>query len=160
MIRRLLLVLIGAILLGSLPAHADNPSDRVHFGESIYVPAGEEAHDVVCFLCSVEIDGTVHGDVVSFFGHVKVRGHAERDVVNLVGYVDVAEGATIGRDCVVLGGSLHTHDAGAVGRDSVVILPIVFIIPLALLALPIWLVIRLFRRPRMVYPPPGYVPQR
>lgn len=151
----------GALFFGARAAHADDHADRVHFGHNIVVQNGEEAHDTVCFLCSIEIDGTVHGDAVAFLGRVTVRGHAERDVVSFLGGVDVGEGATIGRDCVVFAGNLHTSGPNSIGRDSVVFPFFIFLIPIGFLIFIIWLVVHLIRRNRVIYPPPpGYLPQR
>ena len=87
-------------------AHAEG-RDVVEFGNDIVVHEGEETHDTVCFLCSIEVDGTVHGDMVAFLGNIHVRGHAERDAVVFLGNITLADNASIDRDVVVFAGSLH-----------------------------------------------------
>src|SRR5271165_1762033 len=97
----MLLLSLGA----PIAAHAQG-RDVVEFGNDIVVHEGEEAHDTVCFLCSIEVDGTVHGDMVAFLGNIRVRGHAERDAVAFLGNISLGENASIGRDTVVFAGSL------------------------------------------------------
>ena len=159
MIRRLLMLV--ALLGATFPALADNHSDRVHFGHDIVIAEGQEAHDAVCFLCSIEINGTVHGDTVAFLGSITIRGHADRDVVDFAGNVDMGQGASIGRDVVVFAGSLHSDSSNTIGRDSVVFPFFIFLIPIGVFVSIVWLIVHLIRRNRVIYPPPppGYIPQ-
>lgn len=151
-----LLVLI-AILAAPPTARADG-RDIVEFGNDITVHAGDEAHDVVCFLCSIEVDGTAHGDTVAFIGNIRVRGHAERDAVVFLGNVSLGENASIDRDVVVFAGSLRNAPGSAIGNDRVVFPFALFLMPLLVMAgfiaLVIWAVRALTYRNRPVYPMP------
>ena len=136
--------------------------DMVEFGNDIVVREGEEAHDTVCFLCSIEVDGTVHGDMVAFLGNIRVRGHAEHDAVAFLGNISLGENASIDRDVVVFAGSLHNGPGSTIGNDRVVFPRFLFLMPLAVLAgivvLIIWAIRSIVYRSRTVYPmpPPRY----
>jgi hypothetical protein len=142
-------------------AHADG-RDMVEFGNNIVVHEGEEAHDTVCFLCSIEVDGTVHGDMVAFLGNIHVRGHAERDAVVFLGSITLGENASIDRDVVVFAGSLHNAPGSTIGNDRVVFPAVLFLMPLLVFAgvifLIVWAIRALVYRNRPVYPmpPPRY----
>jgi hypothetical protein len=132
--------------------------DIVEFGNDIVVHEGDEAHDTVCFLCSIEVDGTVHGDMVAFLGNIRVRGHAEHDAVAFLGNISLGENASIDRDVVVFAGSLHNAPGSSIGNDRVVFPRFLFLMPLAALAgiivLIIWAIRSLAYRNRSVYPMP------
>ena len=55
--RRILIAVLALFFVAAaVPrAHADN-ADRVSFFHSINVAEGDEAHDVVCILCSIHPD--------------------------------------------------------------------------------------------------------
>jgi len=132
--------------------------DAVQFANNIVVHEGEEVHDAVCFLCSIEVDGTVHGDMVAFLGNIHVRGHAEHDAVAFLGSVSLADNASVDHDVVVFAGSLHTGSGSSIGRDRVVFPMFLFLLPLLLVAgfvmLIIWAIRALVSRSRPVYPMP------
>lgn len=129
--------------------------DMVHFGDRIVVPRGQEARDVVCIFCSVEVDGTVDRDIVAILGSVQVRGTAAHDVVAIAGNVSVADNASIGHDVVVVGGSRHLASTAVIGHESVIIPPIVIALPFLVMVGIILIVVRFFRwlmyRNRPVY---------
>jgi hypothetical protein len=132
--------------------------DIVEFGNNIVVHEGEEAHDTVCFLCSIEVDGTVHGDMVAFLGNIRVRGHADRDAVVFLGNISLGENASIDRDVVVFAGSLHNAPGSSIGNDRVIFPVVLFLLPLLMLAaivvLIVWAIRSLAYRDRPVYPMP------
>jgi hypothetical protein len=138
-------------------AHADG-RDIVEFGNDIVVHEGEEAHDTVCFLCSIEVDGTVHGDMVAFLGNIHVRGHAERDAVVFLGNITLSENSSIDRDVVVFAGSLHNAPGSTIGNDRVIFPVFLLFLPLLIFAgiifLLVWAIRALVYRDRPVYPMP------
>ncbi len=144
-----------------LTAHAQG-RDQVQFGNKIVVHDGEEAHDTVCFACSIEIDGTVHGDAVAILGNIRVNGHAEHDAVAILGDISLGQNAGVGRDSVVIGGNLNAAEGSSVGNDRVVFPLILFTLPFVMLAgivaLIVWAIRSLVYRSRPVYPmpPPRY----
>jgi acetyltransferase-like isoleucine patch superfamily enzyme len=144
-------------LLTPLAARAED-GDIVHFGQNVVVHEGEEARDVVCFLCSIEVDGTVHRDMVAFLGNIRVRGHAEHDAVAFLGNVTLGDNASIEHDVVVFAGSLHLGSGATIGNDRVVFPVFVFVLPLLFLigiaGLIIWAIRALVTRNRPVYPMP------
>ena len=139
--------------------HGGHGQDIVHFGSNVTVASGEEANDIVCFLCSVQVDGTVHHDIVVFLGSVRVNGNAEHDIVDFAGNVSIGEGATVGHDLVVMGGSRHLARTGFIGHESVIFPPIMIALPFVILFGIILGIVRLIRwlvasnRP-VYYPPP------
>ncbi len=143
--------------LAPSPARAQE-RDAVRFANNIMIHEGEEVHDAVCFLCSIENDGTVHGDMVAFLGSIRVRGHAEHDAVVFLGNLSLAENASIDHDAVVFAGSLHIAPGSSIGRDRMVFPSFLFLLPmlvlLGLLALIVWAIRALMHRNRPVYPMP------
>lgn len=160
-LNRLAILAALSCILAPLAARAQT-RDQVQFGNDIVVHEGEEAHDTVCFLCSIEIDGTVHGDAVAFLGNIRVRGHAERDAVAFLGNISLGDNASVDRDCVVFAGNLHTGSGATIGNDRVVFPAILFAMPLlvigGILMLIVWAIRELTYRSRPVYPmpPPRY----
>jgi hypothetical protein len=168
------LVLAAALIFGMLPAYAQH-GDAVHFFSNIEVAEDQEVHDVVCFFCSVNVDGTVTGDIVTFFGSSRIAGKAQKDVVSFLGSTDV-EGSigkdlvvfagsvrllpnsSVGHDMVLFVGSLSQDRTATIGHDSVhfpgiILLPV--FMPFLLIALGIYLLIRwLNHRNDVVYPYP------
>ncbi len=151
-------ILMALLCFGTaVMAHAEG-RDIVEFGNDIVVHEGEEAHDTVCFLCSIEVDGTVHGDMVAFLGNIHVRGHAERDAVVFLGSITLGENASIDRDVVVFAGSLHNAPGSSIGNDRVVFPAFLFLLPLLIFAgiivLIVWAIRALVYRNQPVYPMP------
>ena len=144
-------------LLAPVIAHAQG-RDIVEFGNNIVVHEGEEAHDTVCFLCSIEVDGTVHGDMVAFLGNIRVHGHAEHDAVAFLGNVTLGDNASIDQDVVVFAGNLRMGAGATVGNDRVVFPIFLLFLPILLfvgvVAFIVWAIKALVYRNRPVYPMP------
>jgi hypothetical protein len=157
-LRGRLAALMLLLCLGTPLAARAEGRDIVEFGNDIVVHDGEEAHDTVCFLCSIEVDGTVHGDMVAFLGNIRVRGHAERDAVVFLGNISLGENASIGRDAVVFAGSLRNAPGSSIGNDRVVFPFLLFFVPFLVFAgiivLIVWAIRALVYRERPVYPMP------
>ena len=155
-IRSFALVFLLCSLMPSL-AHSQE-RDAVQFANNIVIHEGEEEHDAVCFLCSIENDGTVHGDMVAFVGNIHVRGHAEHDAVAFLGNISLGENASIDHDAVVFAGSLRNGPGSSIGRDRVVFPLFLFLLPLlfvlGFIALIVWSIRALVYRNRPVYPMP------
>lgn len=88
--------------------------DRVSIGRSIEVGEDEQAGDVVCVGCSVDIDGVATGDVVAVGGSVDVRGTVQGDAVSIGGKVRVDDGAKVLGEAVAVGGFIDVADGGAI----------------------------------------------
>ena len=124
---------------------SEGGGDIVHFASNVYVPAGQDARDVVCFLCSVEVEGTVHRDIVVFLGSVRIHGKAEHDVVVFAGSVSVHDNSSIGHDLVIMGGQRHLDSTAVIGHDSVIFPPVLIAVPLLIAAGIILLLVRFVR---------------
>jgi hypothetical protein len=155
--RRIGILVVVFGLFTPLAAHAQG-RDVVQFASDIVVHENEEVHDVVCFLCSIEIDGNAQGDLVAFAGNIRVKGQAGHDAVAFLGDISLGENASIGNDAVVIAGSLRTAPGSTIGRDRVAFPFILFLMPFLVLAgivaLIIWAIRSLMYRPRPVYPMP------
>lgn len=162
-------LLLAALSLVVQPAHAES-GDQIHIGQTVHVAAGESVQDAVCFFCNVLVDGKVTGDVVAIFGNVHLSGDAQHDVVNIFGSLRADRGASIEGDVVSVFGSVRLGDAVAVGGDlislfgalrladsasvageTVVRSVWLVLLPLALLALALWGVLRGFRKARIQF---------
>jgi hypothetical protein len=151
-------------LLAFAATHAHAARDEVQFGSNIVVPLGYSVHDAVCFFCSVNAQGTVDHDVVVFFGKIHIAGHANHDVVNFFGKVTaddnasighdlvsffgvvrLGENVSVGQDLVAIFGRVHTANSVTIGNDRVVQPGWILWIPLLVVGLVIFLVIRAVR---------------
>lgn len=149
-------ILLITLLTGSRTASAQNGQDRVSFGSRIVVGEDESVDDVVCFLCSVEIRGKVHGDVVTFLGSVKSSSPIQGDVVSFAGNVVLDEDASVGGDLVIFGGSLRKSADTRIAQDQVIFPAIIFFVPILILAAIIWgIAVLVRRRPPVYYVPPA-----
>jgi hypothetical protein len=110
-------LLAAAIAVSATPAFANK--DIVQFGTSIHVGPDTTVHDVVCFFCSVDNQGTVEGDTVVFFGDVHISGHSNHDVVNFFGTVKAEDDSSIGNSLVSMFGSVRLGENVSIGRDLV-----------------------------------------
>jgi hypothetical protein len=169
-----------AVLLtfAAVPARADR--DVVQFGSNVIIPADSSAHDVVCFFCSVDARGPVdhdlvvffgdvhiakvsNHDVVSFFGDVRVDSNASisHDLVHFFGNVHLGENATVGNDMVLFFGDLKAANSAVVNGNRVIEPAWLLLIPFAILAGFIWLIVTLFRswQHRNIYYAYPYPPQ-
>ncbi len=90
--------------------------DRVSFGRSIEVAAGETAGDVVCIGCSITFAGEAEGDVVAVGGSVLIAsgGTVQGNAVGVGGKVRLEAGATVEGDAVAVGGTLQVEDGATV----------------------------------------------
>jgi len=98
------LALAGPVLTS--PAQAD---ERVGFGQSVVVSAGEVVDQVASFGGSVTVDGEVRGDVASFGGDVVLGPHAR-----VHGDVATMGGALVRDPAAVVGGSVAGFGGHAV----------------------------------------------
>ncbi|MDF1565632.1 MAG: polymer-forming cytoskeletal protein [Deltaproteobacteria bacterium] len=93
-------------------------SDRISYGQSVTVAAGDEVHDAVSFGGSVVIEegATVTGDAVAMGGSVRVEEGAtvQGDVTALGGSVSIGAGVTVTGDVAALGGSVDVDPSAEV----------------------------------------------
>jgi hypothetical protein len=154
MVRRVSAVCAFLLLFAS--AAFAQSRDEVRFGQDVTVPSEQTVHDVVCFLCSVHVDGAVHGDIVVLAGNVYLNGAVHGDVVDFGGHVTLTSVASVGHEVVVFGGRLNQDPASTIGRDTVVFPPVIFlpiILVIAAMIVGVILVLRyLFRRGSSPYP--------
>jgi hypothetical protein len=150
-----LAVLLG--IIGVAAAVAEQPGgDHVSMGNRIEVDENEDAGDLVCFLCSVRVDGSSE-DVVVFGGRAVISGTVKGDLVDIGTGVTLGEDAVVNGDLVAIGGRV-SRNPGAVLKGDVSLHPGGTLLVLVLLTpfLPIVLVIagiiwlvRRNRRPAM-----------
>ena len=159
MLRRVFFTFCAILLFGiAIPkAHANN--DRVSFMQDITVPEGEEAHDAVCFLCSIRVDGDLRGDSVAFLGSIHAQGHIQGDAVAFLGGIELGDNASVGKDCVAFGGRVRHHSAGQIGKDVVQFPIVLFLLPIIFLIAVVYMLKSLFSRPRYPYPMPPPPPR-
>lgn len=97
--------------------------DRVSFGRSIVVEAGESTGDAVCIGCSITVRGQVEGDAVAVGGSVRLEDEAlvSGNAVSVGGSVRLASTSTVDGDAVVIGGSVQAEEGATIGgqRSSV-----------------------------------------
>jgi hypothetical protein len=144
------------LLIAAPPMHASN-GNQVHVGQSITIPEGEDAGDVVCVGCSIRVDGAC-GDAVAVGGSITVNGQVRGDAVAVGGAIRMGEDGSIRGDVVTVGGRLWRHPNSVVGgtvstQSGAVVFAILLIstvLPVILIvALIVWLVNR-SRRPAPV----------
>lgn len=170
----------AAVMAAAAPARADQ--DAVQFFRDIDVTPDTPVQGVVCFFCSVHVDGKAMGDIVVFFGNVTINGEAQHDVVNFFGHITAADGSSIGedvvsffggvrlgenvhvgQDLVCIFGSVRAPDSASVGGDRVGIPGVVLYGPVIILILIVMVIVRELRAYRLrrymagIYP---YPPQR
>jgi hypothetical protein len=112
--------LFALLILTACAQKAQADEDIVHFGSSIHVAKDVTAHDVVCFFCSVHIEGNVNGDTVVFFGNVDLDGSSNHNVVNFFGSVKAGNNSSVGQDLVNFFGSVRLGENVTVGNNLVV----------------------------------------
>ncbi|RXS95259.1 hypothetical protein [Silvibacterium dinghuense] len=158
--RRLLYAALTALLfcVAAHSAHAEG--DRVSFLHDIHVTSNEEAHDLVCFACSIHVDGPVHGDTVAFLGSIQGNAPIDGDAVAFLGDITIGPNGHVDKDCVAFLGSVLQHEPGQVGKDVVEFPFILILIPICLIVFIVYLVRALFRRPRPPFPMPPPPPFR
>jgi len=97
------------------------PEDLVSAGSDVHLRPGDSVgRDVVCFGCSVDLDGARVGrDVVAMGGSVRMSdGRVGRDVVAVGGGVVLTGSASVGRDASSTGGGVSVKDQASVGRGA------------------------------------------
>ncbi len=109
----------AAIVVSATPAFASK--DIVQFGSSVHIGPDTTAHDVVCFFCSVDNQGTIEGDTVVFFGNVHISGHSNHDVVNIFGTLKAENDSSIGSSLVSIFGSIRLGENVSIGKDLIAI---------------------------------------
>lgn len=116
--RRVLFACLFGTALAAAPVsvRADE-RDMIQFGRNIHVTADTPVHDVVCFFCSVRVEGKVTGDIVVFFGSVHLAGDAQHDVVNFFGDVTAADNSSIDADLVSFFGVVRLGENVVIGKD-------------------------------------------
>lgn len=108
--------------LGQIRIESDG-DDRVSFGRSIDIAAGETTGDAVCIGCSITVSGEVEGDAVAVGGtvHVESSGVVDGNAVGVGGKVRLESGARVGGDAVAVGGTVQVADGATVeGQRSTV----------------------------------------
>lgn len=110
-----------ALLAGAVTAQAAGESgqDLFSWGTDIYVAKDQVVErDVVCFGCSVHVDGSVGRDVFALGGNVYVDGSVGRDATALGGNLHLGSGSSVERDATAVGGSLDRSAGATVGRNA------------------------------------------
>lgn len=158
--RRALLAILAGFLFISSALNARADGDRVSFMRDITVSADEDVQDVVCFLCSVRIEGPVHKDAVVFLGSIRAEAPIEGDAVAFLGNISLGNEARVGGDCVVFLGSVSRHAAGQVGKDLVQFPLALIIIPILIFFFLVYVIRSLVRRSYAPYPMPPPPPLR
>lgn len=139
-------------------ARAEGRHDYVRVGGDINIAEGDVAADVVCVFCSVQVHGDVHGDVAVVLGNVTLdAGHTiSGDVAVVGGSLTAGDNTSLGGDVAIVGGELNL-DPGATLRGGRTVLGgwywmLVPLLPFAVVFGILWLIVRLVRRNRYVYP--------
>jgi len=160
--RRILIAVLALFFVAAaVPrAHADN-ADRVSFFHSINVAEGDEAHDVVCILCSIHIDGAVHGDTVAIMGSIRSNGPMDGNAVSVLGNINLGQDAHVNGDCVAVLGSVKHFTSSQVGHELVQIPFALILIPVLFFFFLVYVIRSLVWRARLPYPmPPPPPPMR
>jgi len=145
--------------ISALNAHAEG--DRVSFMRDITVASDEDVQDVVCFLCSIRIEGPVHQDAVAFLGSIHADAPIQGDAVAFLGNIALGPEAHVGGDCVTVLGSVTQHGNGQVGQDLVQLPMALILVPICFLIFLVYLIRSVVRRAYTPYPmPPPPPPMR
>jgi hypothetical protein len=110
--RQRLLKIRGLVLPALLVAFASAAhAERVMVGEDIYIGPDEVVDSVVCFACSVRVDGVVEDEVVVIAGSATIDGRVDGDVVVIAGGLKTS-GPIDGDAVVIAGGAKLGADVG------------------------------------------------
>ena len=142
-------------------ASARESHDRTQVGGNITVGPGEEVGDATCFGCSIRIRGHVSSDVTTFGGSVIVedQGHVDGDVTAFAGGIRLGNQGSVKGDVTVFGGRIQRDPTATIGGDVttmggpgwiVLILGAPLLFFALFVALIVWIVRRLLRRPMPV----------
>jgi hypothetical protein len=146
------------IVAVSVPAFARSTEDRVTVGGDITVAEGETAGDIACVFCSVHVHGDVRGDIAVAFGRISVDAgrSVSGDVAGFGTDLNMGQDATVGGDVAIAAGQARLASGASIHGDRSIapgkgwlLLPLV---PLAILAGLIWLIVYLVRRNRYQFP--------
>jgi hypothetical protein len=158
-------LLFFLMILVAVPAMAlRDGEDHVQFGSNVVVHEGETAGDIVCFFCSVDVEGKA-SDVVVFLGNAKINGDTG-DVVVLGGRATLTSNATT--QDVVVGGRVDADPNAVIRGDRTTFTPLFVVLPFIVFAIMVWLFVLLLKaifgrpRQRVIYvpqPPPGAAPR-
>jgi len=151
-----------------LPANAlarTGSSDRVQFAHDIYVEPGDRPGDLVCLACSIHVRGQTSGDAVAVAGSIELEnGQIAGDAVAVGGRLRLRGASRIGGDAVSLVGGVYRDSEATVGGDFVSLggpiwFLLIFVMPFALFAVFIALIVWLIQKVRQPAEPyPGAVP--
>jgi hypothetical protein len=159
--RRILVAVFALSILAAAAPSARANDDRVSFFPSINVAEGEEAHDLVCIMCSIHIDGHVHGDTVAILGSIRSNGPMDGDAVSILGNINLGQDAHVNGDCVAVLGSVKHFTSGQIGHEVVQIPFALILIPVLIFFFLVYLIRTLIWRARLPYPmPPPPPPMR
>ncbi len=159
--RRILVAVFALSILAAAAPSASANDDRVSFFHSINVAEGEEAHDLVCIMCSIHIDGHVHGDTVAILGSIRSNGPMDGDAVSILGNINLGQDAHVNGDCVAVLGSVKHFTSGQIGHEVVQIPFALILIPVLIFFFLVYLIRTLIWRARLPYPmPPPPPPMR
>jgi len=159
--RRILIAFLALFFVAAVVprAHADN-DDRVSFFHNIDVAEGEDAHDLVCIMCSIHIEGAVHGDTVAILGSIRSNGPMDGDAVSVLGNINLGQDAHVNGDCVAVLGSVRHFTSSQIGHELVQIPFAVILIPILFFIGIVYLIRSLVWRARLPYPMPPPPPPR
>jgi hypothetical protein len=108
-------VALSAFLLIVVAAHAQSVDATLPDTRPPLVVDGTSESDVFGWGQTVVVHGTVKRGVMAFGGDVIVEGVVEGDVATIGGSIVQRDGAQVGGDVIVIGGS-YRHNADAQGR--------------------------------------------
>jgi hypothetical protein len=109
-------VALFAFLLMVVAVHAQSAEGTLPDSKPPLVVDGTSESDVFGWGQSVVVHGTVSRGVMAFGGDVIIEGTVEGDVATIGGSVVQRDGARVGGDVIVIGGS-YRHGANAPGRN-------------------------------------------
>jgi hypothetical protein len=157
---RILAAVFALSLLTGAAPHAYANEDRVSFFHNIDVADGEDAQDTVCILCSIHIDGAVHGDAVAILGSIRTNGPIDGDAVSILGNVNLGRDAHVGGDCVAVLGSVRQSSGNQIGKELVQLPFVLILFPVFVFFGIVYLIRTLVWRARVPYPMPPPPPMR
>jgi hypothetical protein len=108
---------IVAFFLMAVCLHAQTPDGRLADDEAPLIVDGLRESDVFGWGQSIVVRGHVKHGVMAFGGDVVVEGIIEGDVATIGGSIVQREGAQIGGDVIVIGGSYRRSGNTSQGRS-------------------------------------------
>jgi len=106
------------LVLLSLPGlvFAQNEDDeQTSFLFSVTISKGTTADDVICILCSAEIQGKLTGDLVLIGGNAEIAGSVDGDVVVVGGWI--RNRGSIGGEALTLGANVEQLPGGQISGE-------------------------------------------